>query len=193
MKRYVPLTLDTIAVLALAVWLGGLAVCWLALAPATHGAPAEAIPAAQKLFAETLRRFSAIAESCGIVLAAIQWVLRRRYERSRPQFLADGVRMVAMFVALFAAEYGRYVLIPTLTKTQSPGALNAIAGCAVAQAVLLAGYAAVTLWLQSPALAASAPAARRSTGSPAPAVAAQTSPPAAHQKPKPASVRRPRR
>ena len=153
MKRYIPLVLDTIAVIALAVWLGGLAVCWLALAPVVQSTSANAMPGAQILFAETLRRFSSNAELCGVVLAALQWVLRRRYQNDRPLYIADGARMLAMFVALFAAEYGRYVLIPTLIKTHSPAAFNALAGFAVVQAILLVGFAAVSLWLLSPGVA----------------------------------------
>ena len=163
MKRYVPLILDTIAVVALAIWLGGLAACWMALAPAMHATPADALPAAQKVFAETLRRFSAVTESCGVILAALQWVLRRRYQHNQMLFVADGVRMLAMFVALFAAEYGRYVLIPTLIKTQSPAAVNALAGFAIVQGVLLVGYATITSWLQSPGLAVSSPVVARAS------------------------------
>ncbi len=157
MKRYVPLVLDTIAVVALAVWLGGLAVCWLALAPAVQSTSANAMPGAQVLFAETLRRFSSNAELCGVVLAALQWVLRRRYQDDRQLYIADGARMLAMFGALFASEYGRYVLIPTLIKTHSPAAFNALAGFAVVQAILLIGFVAVTLWLQSPGMATGKP------------------------------------
>jgi hypothetical protein len=133
----------------------------MVLSPTVQGVPIEAIPASQKLFAETLRRFSGIVEACGLVLAAIQWVLRRRYQRDQSLFVADGARMLVVFVALFCAEYGRYVLIPTLLKTQAPAATSTLAVLAVAQAVLLIGYAGITGWLRLPRLAAVTPAAPR--------------------------------
>lgn len=148
MKRNIPLILDTLAFTALAVWLGGLAVCWAALVPAVHAAGGE--PAASDIFVETLRRLSAIIESCGIILAALQWVLRRRYQRIRNLFVADGVRMLILFFALFFAEYGRYVLIPALLRTHSFAAYATLEGLALGQAVLLVVYAAITVWLQLP-------------------------------------------
>src|SRR5690348_4203242 len=134
MKRYIPVVLDTIAVLALAVWLGGLAVCWLVLSPLVRGASTADGVAVQRVFAEAVRRFSSFAETCGIILVAIQWALRRRYQSNQRLYVMDGVRMVGIFVALFAAEYGRYVLIPTLSRTHSPAAVGALAGFAIVQA-----------------------------------------------------------
>src|SRR5690348_16319451 len=46
MKRYVPLLLDTLAILALAVWLGGLAFAWQAWLPVVHVDPAGKLPVA---------------------------------------------------------------------------------------------------------------------------------------------------
>jgi putative copper export protein len=163
MRRFIPLILDTIAVVALAVWLGGLVACWMVLSPTVNGMPVETIPMAQKLFAETLRRFSGVVEACGLVLAAIQWVLRRRYQRDQSLFVADGARMLVVFVALFCAEYGRYVLIPTLLKTQAPAAASTLAALAVAQAVLLIGYTGITGWLRLPRLSAVTPTPPRSS------------------------------
>lgn len=150
MKRYVPLVLETIGGLALAIWLGGLAVMWLVLAPSAHSVAGASQPAALALFEETLRRFSVVIEACGIVIAAVQWVLRRRYARDKSRFVADGVRMVIVFIALFGAEYCRYVLLPTLLKTHSSGAYSTLMAMAVLQAVLLVGYATITGWLQLP-------------------------------------------
>lgn len=169
------------AVVALAIWLGGLAACWMALAPVVHDTPVEVLPAEQKVFAETLRRFSALAETCGVALAALQWVLRRRYQHNKPLFVADGARMLTLFVALFATEYGRYILIPTLKTSQSSAALNSLAGFALAQAVMLIGYAAITVWLQSPALAVGTPATPRPAQAP-PTQTIQATKPAAKRR-----------
>jgi len=149
MKRHIPVILDTLAIVALAVWLGGLAVCWLVLAPSLYSAPTEAAHAVQTVFAETLRRFSAITETCGIVLAALQWVLRRRYQRVQSLFVTDGFRMVAMFIALFFAEYCRYGLIPALIKAPGPSIYSVLEALAVLQAIALVAYGALTIHLLS--------------------------------------------
>ena len=168
MRRTIPPVLDTIAVVALALWLGGLAACWLVLSPAVRALPAESAATAQLLFVETLRRLSTHIEVSGLVLAALQWVMRRRYQRDRTLFIADGVRMLVLFIALFCAEYGRYVLIPTLLKTQAPAAYTVLSGLAVAQAVLLIGYAATTARLQMPRMAASVPIRTNQSSNPPP-------------------------
>jgi cytosine/uracil/thiamine/allantoin permease len=144
MRRTIPVALDTCAAVALAVWLGGLLACWLLLAPSLREAPAV-----QPIFEQVLRRFSAVAEACGVILVAVQWVLRRRYQKIRTLYIADGVRMLGIFVALFFAEYGRYVLIPTLLRSGSTDALATLTALAMVQAALLVGYAALTGWLQS--------------------------------------------
>ena len=159
MKRYIPLILDTLAVVALAAWLGGLSVCWLVLSPTVSATPADTTSLAQTLFAEALRRFGGGVEVCGLVLVALQWVLRRRYQRDQRFFVADGVRTLVLFIALFCAEYGRYVLIPTLIRTQAPAAGSTLAVLALIQAILLVAYAGITRWLQLPRLFIAAPAA----------------------------------
>ena len=150
MKRHIPLILDTLAVLALAIWLGGVALCWLVLAPTVNSVISANAAQSQQLFADILRRFSAIIETCGIVLVALQWVLRRRYQRDRQKFVADGLRMVATFMALFAAEYGRYGLIPALIRSPGSGVVSTLEGFAIFQAVMLVVYAGITVHLLSP-------------------------------------------
>ena len=169
MKRYIPLLLDTLTVVALAVWLGGLALCWLVLFPTVHSLSADSVEIAQRVFAETLRRFSAVTETCGIILAALQWVLRRRYQRTQSLFVADAVRTVAMFVALFCAEYGRYGLVPALIRTSNSNIYQGLQALAVVQALMLLAFAAITVHLLSPRLAAiSSPASRASPTTDAP-------------------------
>jgi hypothetical protein len=160
MRRFIPLILDTASIAALAVWLGGLAACWMVLRPAAYAMPVESMRAAQQVFAESLRRMGGIIEVSGLVLAAIQWVLRRRYQRDRPLYIADGARTLILFIALFCAEYSRYVLIPALMKTDAPAVVTILAALAVAQALLLIGYVGVTGWLQMPRSPAVARAAK---------------------------------
>ncbi|HLJ54952.1 MAG TPA: hypothetical protein VKT77_07915 [Chthonomonadaceae bacterium] len=153
MKRLIPPTLDTIAWLALAVWLGGLTACWLVVGPAVRHTGG---PIASALFTETLRRFGGTAEICGAVLVGVQWLLRRRYQADRQLFILDAVRTLALFVAFFAAEYSRYILIPRLQKGLTAFGLPEIT---VAQALFLVVYAAITVWLQGRAIRPVAPAA----------------------------------
>ncbi len=170
MKRYIPLLLDTCALVALALWLGGLAVCWTVLAPTTRSIPSDGLAAAHDVLNRTVYRFSAIVELCGLVLVALQWVLRRRFQRSKSLFVVDGARTLVVFIALFCGEYGRYVIIPTLIKSDSAGAYTTLAILALVQAILLIGYMAVTGWLHSPGQAVSTqPARQAATGSAAPA------------------------
>ena len=98
-----------------------------------------------------------MTESCGVILAALQWVLRRRYQHNETLFVGDGVRMLVLFVALFAAEYGRYVLVPAYAKIPSASVYGALVGLGILQAVLLIGYVAITGWLQTPVRATGIP------------------------------------
>jgi hypothetical protein len=76
--------------------------------------------------------------------------MRRRYQRDRTLFIADGVRMLVLFVALFCAEYGRYMLLPAMPQAGSPVLFNLLSGMATVQAVTLVGYVAITGWMQMP-------------------------------------------
>jgi len=153
MKQHVPLILDTISAVALAIWLGGIVVIWAVLAPLGHPAGAEVHP----WFVEGLRRFSVVAESCGIIIAAVQWALRRRYEKDRHLFVVDGLRMLVLFAALLCAEYGRYLVIPALAASKTSLGLSTLTILADIQGAALAAVTTITIWLlgrQLPVMAA---------------------------------------
>lgn len=160
MRRYIPMALDLWRLIAFALWLGGLSIIWMVLSPALHAVPTASHAAAQMLFNEVLRRFGAVCEVCGIIIAAEQWVMRRRYRSTRNRFVADGARTLLIFGALFSAEFSRYIQLPALLKGDAANALPALSLSASVQAAMLIGYAAITSWLQHPA-----PGADRSSAS----------------------------
>jgi hypothetical protein len=151
MKQYVPLILDTISAAALAVWLGGLVVIWAVLAPLGHGPGAEIQP----WFVDGLRRFASIAEACGIIVAAVQWALRRRYQKDRGLFVLDGLRMLVLFAALLCSEYGKYLILPAMTASKTALGLSTLTVLADVQGAALAGFIAMTIRLQTPQSSAS--------------------------------------
>lgn len=166
MKRYVPLLLDTLALLALGVWLGGLAFAWLAWSPVAHIDPTGKL---QSVFAETLRRNTGVIELCGVTLAGIQWLLRRRYRADRSRFIGDSVRFMLLFAALFCAEYMKISLLPQAKRLETPGILLSMVIWTIAQAILLVGIVGLTVWLQSPrsVAAQAAPTSPRQPSRPA--------------------------
>ena len=153
MKRWIPLILDTLFSVAWAVWLGGLVLLLTARPP---------IP----VYLQMANRLGGLIELGGIVMVAIQFLLRRRYQRSRPFFIADGVRQLVTFGAFLVAEIGRYSLFPVMESVIASGKINDYSRLqflqnllSLAQIVLLLAIAALTAWLHQPrALPASASA-----------------------------------
>ena len=94
MKRAILILLDTLYTLALALWFGLLTGLLLAAHP---GAP----DAMLDMF---LHRASAVVEAAGLTMVAVQFLLRRRYERYRQLAVADGIRQLLTFSALLLAE-----------------------------------------------------------------------------------------
>jgi hypothetical protein len=162
MKRAFPVLFDTLSALALAVWLGGL-VAFFAVVEA--GVPGKALNS-------ILTRVGGLIEVCGIVMIGVQFLMRRRYQRSRSLFISDGVRQLLTFAALFVAEFGRYGPLRVL-GTEGAGqthALQVYTSLAILQIALLVGVIALTAWLQQPRPAiASAPAPTPTAPAPAPA------------------------
>ncbi len=178
MKRTLPILLDTLHDVALALWLGGVVLFWML---ATSGAlqvrnvPLEAVNAVLGAAWGVLGLW---AERCGLVMIGVQFVLRRRFQRHRPSFVADGVRQLLTFGALLLTEYAyrgtthRAILyshtVPGGTVTAPDAALM---GLCVAQIVLLIGVMALTIRLRPLTALVAAPAA------PAPTVTPATPPP----------------
>jgi hypothetical protein len=142
MKRMLPILLDTLYALALALWFG--------LPVALFLLPRPAIP--DGTLASFVERATGLIEVAGIVMVVVQFLLRRRYARNRQLLVADGIRQLLTFGALLLAEFGRHGLLKpghTLTA-QDITALSWLAG---AQMVVLAAVTALTSWLQTRAMA----------------------------------------
>ena len=136
MKSTVLILLDTLYTLALALWFGMLAGLFVVAHP---GAPDAA-------FALFLHRSSALIEVAGIALVAVQFLLRRRYDRYRQLGVADGIRQLLTFSALLLAEFGRYSLLKP-GHALVAGEVSTLSLLAAAQMVVLAGVTGITSWL----------------------------------------------
>ena len=158
MKRtLLPTLLDTLHALALMLWLGGIVVIGAIVAPAAFHVVGLTKMQAGSVVGESLRRLGPVIEICGIVMVAAQYLLRRRYLRSRTLFLADSVRQVVTLGALLLAEYGKYVLFPALDAARAANNMAAFdqshhlySSLAMAQVWLLFAVAVLTAWLQLP-------------------------------------------
>ncbi len=137
MKRALPLLLDTLHTLALALWLGALAV-WAMLA--------QMPPAAAPTRALLAPQIAGLVEICGLLMVGAQFLLRRRYLTDKTRFVADGARQLLTFGALLLAEFGKY----GQTASQLPSSAAPGMGLAFAQIALLIVVVALTSWLQAP-------------------------------------------
>ncbi|HZO86792.1 MAG TPA: hypothetical protein VFB38_00530 [Chthonomonadaceae bacterium] len=158
MKRAVPLILDTLHALALAVWLGGLVTFWFVIIPTVQLGPRLTFNEANAIFGGPQARLGRWIELCGLMMIGVQFLLRRRYQGDRARFIGDGVRQLLTFGALLLAEYARYSRPPPGVFYPGGGINALLIGLAIAQIALLAGVAALTAWLQLPRVTA-APAA----------------------------------
>lgn len=157
MKRPLPILLDMLYSLSLALWLGGAVVLWTSVVPVVgrFGGLTQAQSGA--VVCEILRRFGGIVEMCGLALLGVQFLLRRRYQRVRAFYVGDGVRQLLTFGAFFLAEYVRYSLMPVLEAArtaqngQNFARLTQLSGTlTMIEVFLLAGVVALTVWLQMP-------------------------------------------
>jgi hypothetical protein len=167
MKRAMPVLLDTLYVLALALWFGlaaGMLVVVSSKAP-------------NKVMDVFARRTGGLIEVAGIAMVGVQFLLRRRYQRDRQAFVADGVRQILTFLALLLAEFARYSLLRT---DHAVTADDVVTLCRLdgAQMLVLTVVTALSSWLLVPRTAAGpiVTPASQSNGRPAapPVAAAQT-------------------
>jgi hypothetical protein len=145
MKRNMVLALDTLHLLALALWLGGQATLLLAVTPALRNAGVQqALPA-------LLNAQGTLLTVGGLVAVGVQFVLRRRYAQDRMRYVADGVRQLLTFGAFFLAQIGQYVLLPPmrspLTESAFAAQLRNVALLQAVQIVLLAIVVGITVWM----------------------------------------------
>lgn len=188
MKRAVPLVLDTLHFLALAIWLGGLTLLLFTVPFIAPYLLKEGAGSAEILEAARLQSIAAaliLFEICGMAMVGVQFLLRRRYRHDRNLFVADGLRHLLTFGAFFLTEYARYQLLPKMTGLLAAAERAPADGTylvfAALQVLLLTGIGALTVWIHSlhsagavpvPASAPPAPPAkgkpsrssRRSTG-----------------------------
>ncbi|HZT40595.1 MAG TPA: DUF4149 domain-containing protein [Chthonomonadaceae bacterium] len=158
MKRTIlPTILDTLHALALVLWLGGIVVIRAIVAPAAFHVTGLTKMQAGSVVGESLRRLGPAIEVCGIVMVAVQFLVRRRYMRSRTLFLTDSVRQVLTLGALLLAEYGKYILFPALDAARAANNMVAFdqahhlySTLAMVQVWLLFAVAVLTAWLQLP-------------------------------------------
>lgn len=93
--------------IALAIWLGGLAAFWGAFVPALHAFYGTNSLTSQRLLQSVLARTGDWFEVCGVVMFAAQFLLRRRYQRDKALSIVDGVRQLLTFGALLVLELPR--------------------------------------------------------------------------------------
>lgn len=117
-KNHLPLLLDILHQLALALWLGGLVTLWLALMPAAFHDAELTVRQSEMVMGATLRRFVGLAEIAGLTMIAAQFLLRRRYRSDRRAFVADGVRQLLTFSALLLAELAMRALLPQMDSAR---------------------------------------------------------------------------
>jgi putative copper export protein len=160
MKRTALGIFDTLYLVALAVWLGGLATFGAVASPTLFDGAALSESQADALYGAMLRRFTPILEGCAILLIALQFLLRRRYDKNRGQFILDGVRQLSLFAAFLLAEVCFRNLLPNLNASRRLGELAHItrlqgtyAILAVVQVGLLVFIAGATAWLSLPFVA----------------------------------------
>lgn len=160
-KKYAfSLILDTLHTLALAVWLGGLLIIGMAVAPAAfRDVPGLSRMQSGMVVGESLRRFGGIILFCGVIMLAAQFLTRRRYRHDRSLFISDSVRHLLTFAALFLAEFGRQSLFPAMDAARSANKMpefdrlhHTFSTLSMIQVWILAGIAALTAWLHLPRL-----------------------------------------
>lgn len=95
-KRALPLVMETLHWLALAVWLGSQAALLMLIGGQTSN--------------PFFIRMESTVVYCGILMIGIQYLGRRRYQQDRARSIADAFRQLFTFAALMLAVYIREVL-----------------------------------------------------------------------------------
>lgn len=157
MKRYLPVCLDILHALSLAMWLGGLVAIGALVAPAAFHVPGLTRVQSGLVVGESLRRLGGLIEPAGVAMIAVQWLARRRFARTRALFLGDGVRQFLTLGALFLAETCRHSLFPAMDAARAANRMadfdrlhHVYSSLAMAQVWLLVAVSALTIWLTSP-------------------------------------------
>jgi uncharacterized membrane protein len=114
------LAIRYLALMALVVWLGGMVILGLLVAPSTFGVlqasdPANGRALAGAVFAAILRRFHYVAYACGAILYLSLFVMK--FVGPPPQ--AFVARAVIVFVMLLAALYSGVPLTRELQQIQT--------------------------------------------------------------------------
>ncbi len=155
-RKYLPLILDTLATVALAIWLGAVVTLLTACRPGAFVLIfGPALAQSSRISLEVCRGAASLVEGSGFVLIAAQYVLRRRYQGNREMFIADGVRQLFTFGALFTVFYMRINILNKINFSDArdlTGTLPTIRSLFLVQVVLLVAAAAITTWLQIPRL-----------------------------------------
>ena len=157
MRKNLPLILDTLSTIALALWLGAVVTLLTACRSGAFTAFGWSQAQSSLISLQVCRGAASLVEGSGFVLIAAQYVLRRRYQGQREMFIADGVRQLCTFGALFTAFYAREFILNKINLLNTPDPtryLSEIRGLLLLEAVLLVAAAALTTWLQMPRLIA---------------------------------------
>jgi putative copper export protein len=152
MRIRIALILDMLHALALALWLGGLVTVIGVAIPAFASKPDWLASDPKRLIGLLLPIYGRIVEISGLALVGVQFVLRRRYMKSRTHFITDGVRQLLTFGAFFLAEFAHYNLFPTLLAADArfQAAQNRFVALGIAQFVLLVLVIGISAWLMLP-------------------------------------------
>lgn len=147
---------ESLQSLGLIVWLGGLAIIGAVVAPAAFSVPGLTPLQAGSVVGESLRSLGGLIEVAGVVMAASQFVLRRRWIQARTLYLADGFRQLFTLAALMVAEFCRYSLFPALDFARRKNDMprfeqlhHIYSNMAMVQVVLLLGVLVIASWLNA--------------------------------------------
>lgn len=153
MRKFLPLILDTLAAVALAIWLGSLVTLLTAFRPGAFDLPGVSGANSSFISLRVLNGVAGIIEGSGFVLIGVQFILRRRYLSNRELYVMDGFRQLFTFAALFIAFYIRINILNKINLLKMPNLEahhHTIQVLFVIQTVLLVLATAITTWLQMP-------------------------------------------
>ncbi|MDE2125581.1 MAG: hypothetical protein KGJ62_03245 [Armatimonadetes bacterium] len=153
---------ESLQSLGLIVWLGGLAIIGAVVAPAAFSVAGLTPLQAGSVVGESLRSLGGLIEVSGVVMAASQFVLRRRWMQTRSLYIADGFRQLLTLAALMVAEFCRYSLFPALDFARRKNDIprfeqlhHIYSNMAMVQVVLLLGVLLIAGWLNASRTSAS--------------------------------------
>lgn len=134
MRRLIPLAADTIYLLSYSVWFGGLLGFWLIARPLSR-LPADLV--------EGWFSLTTAIEWSGALMVLVLFLERRRYLKSKPALVLDGVRQLFVFGALFIA------VAAAQTGPHSALSKAVLVMASAVELLLLTCVAILTVWLQS--------------------------------------------